>query len=282
MQKLPDSVRIATWNTWWKFENWEQRLNAISTTLREVDPDIVLLQEVWGDETDGNQAERLAADLGYEWTYASATTIDSIELGNAILSRWPLRQPGSLTLPASPALPEGRCAVHTFVDSPHGSLFVTTAHLTWQRNNSVGRQAQVRSIIELIKKNATGQWPPILGGDFNADPDSDEIRMLTGRSGMSDTSLVFQDAWENGGDGTAGITWTPESQHYGESRNRQVIAMPWLRRRLDYIFVGLPDGRPTDTKAVQVEKAWLAGNDGVDEGSDHYAVVVDLRPHRLR
>ena len=99
--------------------------------------------------------------------------------------------------------------------------------------------------------------------------------------GFPTTALVFQDAWEQGGDGTAGITWTPESQHYPDSRNREVIAMPWLKRRLDYLFVALPEGRPNDTVAVQVERAWLVGNDGVNEGSDHYAVVADLRPHRL-
>jgi hypothetical protein len=39
-------------------------------------------------------------------------------------------------------------------------------------------------------------------GDFNAGPDSDELRMLTGRSETPVPGLVFYDAWELAGDGT--------------------------------------------------------------------------------
>jgi endonuclease/exonuclease/phosphatase family metal-dependent hydrolase len=281
MQRDADLLRLMTWNLWWKFGSWEERLNAIIKTLQDVSPDIVLLQEVWQDADGRSEAEELANALGYSCTYKAATSIDSVNLGNAILSRWPFTTTGSLPLPVSENAPEARCAVFAEVDSPHGPLFVTTSHLTWQRNNSAGRQAQLRVILDLIKEKAVGDWPPILGGDFNADPDSDEIRMLTGKSALADDSLVFQDAWDQGGDGTAGITWTPNSQHYPDSRYREVTAMPWLKRRLDYLFVGLPDGRPTNIKAIQVERTWLVGNDGCNEGSDHYAVVADLHPHRL-
>ena len=36
-----------TWNLWWRFGNWEQRQRAIVDTIREADPDVVCLQEVW-------------------------------------------------------------------------------------------------------------------------------------------------------------------------------------------------------------------------------------------
>ena len=220
---------------------------------------------------------------GYHYSYAAATDINGIELGNAILSRRPLVKPGSITLPTAEDVPEGRCAVFAHLDAPFGQILTTTAHLTWQRNNSAGRQAQVRELIHLIDGMAKGGWPPILGGNFNSDPDSDEIRMLTGRSGLASDRLVFQDAWEQGGDGTSGLTWTPESRHFAASRSREVVAMPWLRRRLDYILVALPDGRPEPTLPIQIERTWLVGKgeDKSSEGSDHYAVVTDLRPHRI-
>jgi endonuclease/exonuclease/phosphatase family metal-dependent hydrolase len=277
-------LRVVTWNIWWRHGPWEQRHDAIVTTLKQVDADVIFLQEVWA-ETDGrNQAAELADELQFHYTYATGSEAgDGLEIGNAILSRWPLTDVGSLELPMSTVSPERRCAVHAIVEAPFASIPTVTAHLTWQRNNSKGRRNQVDAILELIDKISHSEWPPILGGDFNADPDSDEIRMITGKSVDSHERLVFQDVWVNAGDGSPGVTWTPNSQHFAASRFREMTAMPWLSRRLDYLFVGLPDGRPTPTLAVQAEKAWLVGKGETEaeEGSDHYAVVVDLRPQRL-
>lgn len=277
-------LRVMTWNIWWRFGPWRERQEAIVRTLRETDADVVFLQEVWAESHGDNQAEQLAGALGYEYAYARANDIDGVELGNAILSRWPLVDSDAIELPMSDLAPERRCALHAVVRAPFALLPVVTTHLTWQRNNSRGRQEQVRAVLALTDSLATSDWPPILGGDFNADPDSDEIRMITGKSIQSHDRLVFQDAWVHGGDeSSSGATWTPRSKHFATTRSTELAAMPWLSRRLDYLFVGLPDGRPHKTIAVQVEKAWLAGkgeNETI-EGSDHYAVVADLRPRLL-
>ncbi|MGH3803233.1 MAG: endonuclease/exonuclease/phosphatase family protein [Pseudonocardiaceae bacterium] len=273
-------LRVLTWNLWWRFGPWSQRQGAIAQTLTDVGADVILLQEVWNEPGRMNQADVLATALGYHYTYTTAIERDGVEMGNAIVSRWPLLQAGSMALSTSKDVSEDRCAVHAYVDAPVGHVPVVATHLTWQRNDGLGRQAQVRELTDLIDSMANGGWPPILGGDFNADPDSDEIRMLTGRSGLASERLVFQDAWEQGGDGTDGVTWTPESQHFASSRSGALGAMPWLRRRLDYIFIALPDGRPEPTTAIQVQKAWLVGKgqNEAAEGSDHYAVVADLLP----
>ena len=57
-------VRVMTWNIWWRFgPRWRDRQPALLETLRQVDPDVVALQEVWGsDET--TQADEFAAALG--------------------------------------------------------------------------------------------------------------------------------------------------------------------------------------------------------------------------
>ena len=50
-------MRVMTWNLWWRFGPWEERLPAIVETVRRLDPDIALLQEVWIDEAaDGSSA----------------------------------------------------------------------------------------------------------------------------------------------------------------------------------------------------------------------------------
>lgn len=107
--------------------------------------------------------------------------------------------------------------------------------------------------------------------------------MLTGRTVPVVKQRVFADAWEHGGDGSAGHTWTPASAHFSVSRRREVVVMPWRRRRLHDVLVGLPDGRKPPPLAIQVERTQLAGvgTSEKEEGSDHYAVVADLRPHRL-
>jgi endonuclease/exonuclease/phosphatase family metal-dependent hydrolase len=44
-------VRIATWNIWARYGPWPERAPVIESTLREIDADIVGLQEVWDDGT---------------------------------------------------------------------------------------------------------------------------------------------------------------------------------------------------------------------------------------
>jgi endonuclease/exonuclease/phosphatase family metal-dependent hydrolase len=40
-------VRVMTWNIWWRFgPRWRGRQPALLETLRQVDPDVVALQEV--------------------------------------------------------------------------------------------------------------------------------------------------------------------------------------------------------------------------------------------
>lgn len=40
-------MRVATWNLWWRFGPWEQRRNAVLAVLRDAEPDVIGLQEVW-------------------------------------------------------------------------------------------------------------------------------------------------------------------------------------------------------------------------------------------
>ena len=52
-------LRIMTWNIWWRFGPWEQREPAILQSIADLDPDIIALQEVWGDNAT-NFAEKVA------------------------------------------------------------------------------------------------------------------------------------------------------------------------------------------------------------------------------
>ncbi len=72
--------------------------------------------------------------------------------------------------------------------------------------------------------------PPILCGDFNAEPDSDEIRFLSGFTMLDGRSTFYQDAWRVAGTG-AGLTQDWRTHELAADLNVH-------RKRIDYVFVG--------------------------------------------
>jgi endonuclease/exonuclease/phosphatase family metal-dependent hydrolase len=282
---MHNRIRVMTWNIWGRNWNWEERLPIILSVLAESQPDVIALQEVWAEsmESTAGSASAIAEAMGYHCYSIMAAPLDDFCIGNALLARWPLVERGWEPLPTDAEGPERRVAVYGLVSSPCGTLPVVTAHLSWERHLSEIRQFQTEALARLATRLADSGWPPIVMGDFNCDPDSDEIRMLTGRRSRPRGLVVFQDAWEQAGNGSDGCTWTPENSYHSATRHLELTAMPWLRRRLDYIFVGLPDGRASTTLPIQVERVWLVGRGEADkrEGSDHYGVIADLIPRRL-
>lgn len=266
-------LRVLTWNLWHRFGPWEARRPAIAATLARLDADVVCLQEVWADE-EVELAAALADGLGFHQVYGSRIEFEGIRFGNAVLSRWPITASDILPLPADHGLDELRTCVRADIDGPRGALQVFSTHLNWRFDQSHVRQDQVRSICTFIdsSKPAGGRaCSPILGGDFNADPDSDEIRMLTGRATTPVPKLVFHDAWEVAGQASessdTGATWSNEN--------------PYARldlepdRRIDYLFVGWPKaGGAGHVTSCRVEG--LEPVDGVVP-SDHLAVLAELR-----
>ena len=103
-------MRVMTWNLWWRFGPFEQRLPAIIDTIRSVDPDIVCLQEVWSDG-ERDIADELAAALGMHAIRTDPVMWNGESFGNAVLSRWPAERIASLryiqTGPDYPTLADG-------------------------------------------------------------------------------------------------------------------------------------------------------------------------------
>jgi endonuclease/exonuclease/phosphatase family metal-dependent hydrolase len=282
---MAQRIRAMTWNIWGRNWNWYERYPIIVSIIREIQPDIIALQEVWAEsmESTAGSAHAIAEELGYHCYSIMAAPLDDFYIGNAVLSRWPIVHSGYELLPTDAEGSERRVAAYSLVSCQCGTIPVVTAHLSWERHLSQVRQLQTESLARLATRLADSEWPPILMGDFNCDPDSDEIRMLTGRRSRPPGLVVFQDAWEQAGNGSDGFTWAPRNSYFTATRHLNLTAMPWLRRRLDYIFIGLPDGRDDKILPIQVEAARLVGEGDAQrlEGSDHYGVVADLVPHRL-
>lgn len=263
---LETRLRVLSWNLWWRFGPWEARFPAIEATIRELDPDIACLQEVWGDADGTSSASRLADALGYEHTYAHRLHLDGVDFGNAILSRWPIVATEHWPLPARLDAEELRTLVYAEVDGPRGRVQVFNTHLNWRFDHSDVRQDQVRYIAERIESKRPRDFPPILCGDMNAPPDSTEMWMLNGKTTLPVPKLVFHDAWEMAGDGH-GHTWSNDNPY---ARLDLEVA-----RRIDYVYSGWPRAHG----AGHVTSCRVIGQDAIDGvvPSDHYGVLAELR-----
>lgn len=271
-------MRVMTWNLWWRYGPWRERTAAILAVVREQAPDVLLLQEVWG-EGDTSSAHELASALGFHAAITDRTIAPDVGparaqpgIHNGIVSRWPLHEVVSHPLPRLNGAPGHRRALTAAIDAPTGRWRFVSTHLDYRFDDSAVRQVQAEALLRIVARLRAepDQEPPVvIGGDFNAVPDSDEIRMLTGRRATPVHNLVLTDTWEQVGEGP-GHTWRSDNPYQAESA--------WPNRRLDYVFVSWPRPNPLGNP----RRAWLAGAEGVDGvwPSDHAAVVVDL--HDLR
>jgi endonuclease/exonuclease/phosphatase family metal-dependent hydrolase len=265
---LGTRLRVMTWNLWWRFGPWQARRHAIAATLASVDADIIALQEIWG--ADGvTLAGELASEFGFSSVHSSRLELDGVTFGNAVLARWPISKSEWRPLPAPPSADESRTVLMAEVEGPRGAVQVFCTHLNWRFDQSDVRQQQVRAVAEFVSKHrgSGSTFPPVLCGDFNATPGSDEIRMLTGRMSIPVAKLVFHDAWEVAGTGGDGMTWSNTNPYARRDLEPD--------RRIDYVFAGWPKAGG----AGNVTRCSLAGTEPVGGvvPSDHYAVVAELR-----
>jgi endonuclease/exonuclease/phosphatase family metal-dependent hydrolase len=269
-------MRVLTWNVWWRFGPWEQRQKAILTVLRELRPDVIGLQEVWVRDTT-NLAEWLADELDMQWTWAACEAperwqrrIDdqTVDIGNAVLSRWPIVDRHVVRLPTAEDEDDGRLVLHARLDAPAHQIPFFTTQLTSSPDASAVRCRQVTALAGFVAEHRGGTaFPPVVTGDFNAYPDSDEVRLFGGyKTASAVPGQVLCDAWEYADPTAPSVTW--------DTANPFVKATFEPSARIDYIHVGLPgpDG------LGHVRSVRRAGDGPVDGvwPSDHAAVIADL------
>jgi endonuclease/exonuclease/phosphatase family metal-dependent hydrolase len=266
----PGTWRVATWNVWWRFgPDPEARIRGVDATLQDLHADIVCLQEVYADRDGTDDATRLGSLLGLHVLRTARDPQGDQSLGNALLSRWPPAQQGEQPLPAADGTWGHRRALWAVLAAPFGKLPVISTHLAYRFDESRVRLQQVGALTRLagdLRSDPTHSPPVLLCGDLNAVPDSDELRLLTGRSPAAVDGLVFNDCWPQVRD-DSGHTWV--------RRNPHLVDSSWPERRLDYVLVSWPRPAPLGNPA----QAFLIGDGPIDGvwPSDHLGVVVDLR-----
>lgn len=264
----PALWRIATFNIWNRQGPWERRLPLIRDGLAALDADAIALQEVLAFGALPSQADEIAAGLGWNVYSAPAWHVGGgLSFGNAILSPHRLLDAQCLPLPSPPEL-DTRSVAFARVDAPHGPIPVFATHLTHQLHLCSARCQQVLALVDHVARLAPiGGPPPVVLGDFNATPDSDEIRFLRGLTTLDGRSVYFADCWGVAADGAG-------PGHTYDRRNAYALRSREPSMRIDYIFVRGPDARLRG-EPVSARLALDQPVDGIWP-SDHFAVVAEL------
>ncbi|HEY3495020.1 MAG TPA: endonuclease/exonuclease/phosphatase family protein [Polyangiaceae bacterium] len=278
-----EHLRVVTLNIWNRSGPWRERLALIREGVERLEPDVIGLQEVMRLVRPGtleplsrehDQALEIAEGFGYELAYAAAADYgNGLIMGNAVLSRYPIRESHTDRLPDQDS-GEGRSLLYALAQTPWGRLPLFVTHFNWRFEHGYVRVAQAEYVADRIAELAPiepGFLPAVLMGDFNAEPDADEIRFLRGLHTRDGRSVHFADAWVYGGDGTPGATYDPRNDY--ARRNREPA------RRIDYIFVRGPDaelrGEPLHARLAFHEP--VAGSDGPVWPSDHFGVYAEIQ-----
>lgn len=230
-------MNVLSLNIWHDSGPWPARAKLIRDWIERLQPDLIGFQEVLRGG-GRNQLGDMLGDLGYHTDFAMAARFwndQSAEFGNAVASRWPVIDREELALPHLDS-GETRCALSVTVDAPVGPVSFTVTHLNWKFHHGYVRVQQVQALAELVlRRRPRGGFPPIITGDFNAEPNADEIRYMTGLATINGRSVAFHDAWRVAGRGVETATWS----------NRNPYAATALEpdRRIDYIFTGQADAQ---------------------------------------
>ena len=272
---------------------WEKRRHEIVAWLERLEPDVVCFEEAHESESSPNTAGWIAdaasAAMGNRWHWrfggsdpTGTRTAPGTLFGISVLSRWPIDEFEYVRLPVADTEVANDSGVAVFpwgfVHASTAGLHVFAAHLTAAPKDGVHRRRQVQFIDQYVKSvrgslDVLGQtrsaMAPILCGDFNAEPESDEIRFLCGLTTLGDTDTFWQDAWRVAGDGTAGYTQDWRDNSIASTMNIH-------RKRVDYVFVGDPFYRHgSGGRVLNAELAFHTPLTGI-EASDHRGLVVDI------
>lgn len=237
---LSPQLRVMSWNT----QRTADEQQTFVAAVREIEPDVIALQEVRGALSDSVRA------LDSMYPYRSSSLTGGRE-GLMILSRWPITEEiadadwlGCWCLRVTIDW-QGRAVhiVNVHVASPSYDV-PADGNIPWVRSFDSGHQTYV--FDALLADLAEVDLPVVVLGDFNtADGQANYDRVIG-------SGLV--DAQRQAGRGL-GLTYPAPFT--------AVVWLPFPLIRIDYVFSG------PSFAAVHFERVRIAG-------SDHLGVVADL------
>lgn len=184
-------VKILSWNIW-RSKNIDDAIEF----LKKSRPDITYLQEAVKKNGEDTTA-KIARALGYHYIWHKAFTtnrhIPSYDLGNAILSKFPILENSfvflsDLSLYKNNAETEPRIAQIAKVQTaPKTNLHIINTHLAYSTNcrPSKLRSYQIENLLKLIEaikpnsasteSNSANVSQTVVAGDFNTTVESGEL-----------------------------------------------------------------------------------------------------------
>lgn len=272
----PATIRAVTLNLWGEQGPLARRMELCQQHLRALRPDVVALQEV--REIPGtleNTAATLARALDLHYVFAEALPWGGGTEGLALLSRARIAASDHRELPHATAA-ERRVVLHAELDFAGTRVAAFTTHLNYRMSHGVEREDQVEAVDQFVTatvaKIAPAPAVTLLMGDFNATPDSDEIRFLRGLHSLRGRRTYYQDAFlaHTDRERDAGLTWSRRNPYTQRLRFLQTD------RRLDYVFVGAP----ARTGRGVVHSCRVVLDEGDADGvfpSDHFGVLAEVQ-----
>jgi len=244
----PARLRVLTWNAWGLpavSTNLQARMTALPDAIAKLDPDVVLLQEIWA-ESDGLRIKRGLERHGYHYASHLAHTKYGMT-GLFTASKLPFDNIGFLPFASGrvghsfwhlewiASKGVARFLVHTSV----GDVEVQNTHLQAQYDTDSYDAERLSQASEILLLHQDWSLPLVLGGDFNSGAEEPPRQALLDLDELRDT--------------------TPSP-------------------RTDTIYVR--NGSSTKIRVVTTRQALtepvLLENGVTTELSDHPAVVVDL------
>ena len=192
-----ERFRVLSWNAWGlpvASTNLEARMAALPDAIAKLDPDVVLLQEIWA-ESDGLNIQRGLQRRGYHYASHLAHTQYGMT-GLFTASKRPLKNIGFLPF-ASGRI--GHSIWHLewiaskgigsfLVQTPLGEVELQNTHLQAQYDTDSYDAERLSQASEILLMHQDWSLPLILGGDFNSGAEELPRRALLDLDELQDTT----------------------------------------------------------------------------------------------
>lgn len=220
-----------------------ENLPRVAELVRRTGADVVLLQEVDRMTQRSGPADQpaiLARLTGFDVTFGRTISFQGGDYGIALLSRWPIQLDTiiPLAVTGSAADREQRGVLRAVIDAPGGAIALLNTHLD-ASGEDAWRLQEIAGVLRVADLERQSGLPLLIGGDFNARPESPIHESLRGAG--------FRDAWAQCGTGES-LTFPANAPD----------------RRIDYLYLG-GGVRCTEARVLP------------DEVSDHRALLVRVR-----
>jgi endonuclease/exonuclease/phosphatase family metal-dependent hydrolase len=260
-------LRVMTMNVYGPANpDWDRRHQLVARTLRELDPDVVALQEV-------PTGPRLFSilDTSYHTTDFSRSSEDGV--GGTLATRWPHQLvteiDQQLTQRSREVLPWTATTV-VELSTPLGPFVVAHHKPSWPFPYELEREQQAVLAARTLEEHIGDRdVHALVLGDFDATPDSASMLFFRGRRAVDGLSVCYQDAWEYVHPDEPGYTF-----EVANPLVRTGEVSTGVSRKIDHVLVRCGLHGPT-LRVAACQRVLNRPEDGV-WASDHYGVMADL------